>query len=75
MNKPHNKRKIFQHLNDTSIYQQTDQKCDNGVMKKTDELANKYYLLLAKTEKLYLTNIFFQHVIFMDYRRFINFNK
>ena len=37
----------------------TDQKCDNRVMKKIGELANKYESLLIKAEKLYLTNISF----------------
>ena len=59
MNKPHYKRMIFQHLNDASTYQKTDQKCDNRVMKKKGELAKKYESLLTKAEKLYFTNISF----------------
>ena len=50
---------IFQHLNDANIYQKADQKCDNRVMKKIGELANKYETLLTKTDKLYLINISF----------------
>ena len=42
MNKPNYKRMTFQHLNDANTYQKTDQKCDNRVMKKIGELANKY---------------------------------
>ena len=34
-------------------------KCDNRVMKKIDELENRYESLLAKAEKLYLTSISF----------------
>ena len=76
MNKSHYKRMIFQHLIAANTYQKTNQKCDNRVMKKIGELANKYESLLTKAEKLYLTNIFFfQQVIFMDYQRFINLNK
>ena len=33
---------IFQHLNDANNYQNTDQKCDNRIMKKTGGLPNKY---------------------------------
>ena len=50
---------IFQHLNDANIYQKTDQKCDNRVMKLVVEFANKYESLLTKAEKLYLTNMSF----------------
>ena len=50
---------IFQHLNDANTYQKTDQKCDNRVMKKIGELANKYESLFTKAKKLYLTNISF----------------
>ena len=50
---------IFRHLNDAKTYQKIDQKCDNRVMKKIGELANKYESLLTKAEKLYLTNISF----------------
>ena len=42
MNKTRYKRMIFQHLNDANTYQKTDEECDNGVMKKIGELANKY---------------------------------
>ena len=43
MNKTHYKKKmIFEHLNDASTYQKTHQKCDNRVMKKIGELANKH---------------------------------
>ena len=73
--KPHYKRIIFQHLNDANTYQKTDQKCDNHVMKKVGELANKYESLLTKAEKLYLTNISFSTSNFMYYRRFIKLNK
>ena len=59
MNKCHYKRMILQHLNDANTYQKTDQKCDNGVMKRIGELANKYKSLLRKAEKLYLTSISF----------------
>ena len=55
MSKPHYKRIIFQHLTDANTYQKTDEKCDNCVMKKIAELANKYESLLTK--KLHLTNI------------------
>ena len=50
---------ILQHLNDANTYQKTDQKCDNGVMKRIGELANKYKSPLRKAEKLYLTSISF----------------
>ena len=50
---------IFQHLNDANTCQKTDQKCDDRVMKKIGELANKYESLLTKAEKLYLTSISF----------------
>ena len=50
---------IFQHLNDANNYQNTDQKCDNRIMKKTGGLPNKYDKLLTKAEKLYLTKISF----------------
>ena len=40
-NKSHYKRMIFQHLNDANTDQKTDQNCDNCVMKKIGELANK----------------------------------
>ena len=59
MNKPHYKRMIFQHLNDSNTYQKTDEKCDNRLMKKIGELTSKYESLLKKAEKLYLTNISF----------------
>ena len=46
MNKPRYKRMIFQHLNDSNTYQKTDEKCDNRVMKKIDELTNwRSYIL------------------------------
>ena len=50
---------IFQHLNDANNYQNTYQKCDNRIMKKTGGLPNKYDKLLTKAEKLYLTKISF----------------
>ena len=50
---------IFQHLNDANSYQNTDQKCDNRIMKKTGGVPNKYDKLLTKAEKLYLTKISF----------------
>ena len=59
MNKPNYKRMTFQHLNDASTYQKTDQKCDNRVMTKIGELTNKYESHLTKAEKLCLANIFF----------------
>ena len=57
---------IFQHLNDANIYQKTDQKCDNRVMKKIVELANKYKSLLTKAETLYLTSISFSTSYFYE---------
>ena len=62
---------IFQHLNDANTYQKIDQKCDNRVMKKIGELANK----LTKRRSYILQTFLFQQVIFMDYRRFINLSK
>ena len=59
MNKPHYKRTIFQHLIDANTYQNADKKCDNRVMKRIGELANKFEWLLTKVEKLYLTNTSF----------------
>ena len=50
---------IFQHLNDANNYQNTYQKCDYRIMKKTGGLPNKYDKLLTKAEKLYLTKISF----------------
>ena len=50
---------IFQHLNDANSYQNTDQKCNNRIMKKTGGVPNKYDKLLTKAEKLYLTKISF----------------
>ena len=68
MNKPHYKKMIFQYLNDANTFQKTDKKCDNRVMKKVDELANKYESVLTKAEKFHLTNIFFSASNFHDYR-------
>ena len=42
MNKPHYKRTTFQHLIDANTYQNADEKCDNRVMKRIGELANKF---------------------------------
>ena len=75
MNKSHNKRMIFQHLNDANTNQKPDEKCGNCVMKKIGELANKYEPLLTKRRSYILETFLFQQVIFMDYRRFINLNK
>ena len=69
MNKPYYKKMVFQHLNDTKTYQKTDQKCDNRVMKKIGELANKYESLLTKMEKFYLTNISFSTTNFYGLRK------
>ena len=60
INKPHYKKVIFQHLNDANTYQKktkNDWKCDNRVMEKIGELANKCDSLLTKTGMWYLTNI------------------
>ena len=59
MSKPHHKRMIFQHLNDANTNRKTDEKCDNCILKKIGELANKCESLLTKAEKLHLTNISF----------------
>ena len=59
MNKPNYKRMTFQHLNDANTYQKTDQKCDNRVMKKIGELANKYESHLTEAEKLSGKHFFF----------------
>ena len=75
MNKSHYKKMIFQHLNDADTYQKTDQKCDNGVMKREMNWQRNMSHSLQKRGKLYLTNISFSKVIFIDYRRLINLNK
>ena len=70
MNKPLTKKfnkNVFQHLNDANSYQKTDQKCDNRVMKKIVELANKYDSRFTKAEKLHLTNISFSTSNFYGY--------
>lgn len=46
---------IYQYLNYGNIYQITDSKCDNRVMKKVCELTEKFDSQLVKKEMLFLT--------------------
>ena len=58
MNKPYYKRMIFQHLNDANTHQKADEECDNCVIKKAGELANKYESVLTKAEVISYKHFF-----------------